>query len=57
VQRVQRKKRRDQRARPAGARCSQQQPEEKQRVCRMNQCVNDQMTARKRAEELAIDHV
>src|SRR4029077_9009473 len=54
---MQRKKRRDQRARPAGVRCSQQQPEEKQRVCRMNQCVNEQMATRKHAEELAIHHM
>src|SRR4029077_2350365 len=45
------------RARPAGARCSKQKPEEKQRVCRMNQCVNEQMASRKRAEQLAIDHM
>src|SRR6476646_1943293 len=54
---MQRKKRRDQRARPAGVRCSQQQPEEKQRVCRMNQRVNEQMATREHAEELAIDHM
>src|SRR5882724_4750560 len=37
--------------------CSQQKPEEKQSVCRMNQCVNEQMATRKHAEELAIDHM
>src|ERR1700757_1437544 len=57
VQRMQRKKRRDQRARPAGVCCSQQKPEEKQRVCRMNQRVNEQMATRNPAEELAIDHM
>src|SRR6201993_3610953 len=57
VQRMQRKKRRDQRARPAGVRCSQQKPEEKQRVCRMNERVNEQMATRNHAEELAIDHM
>ena len=54
---MQRKKRRDQRARPSGVCCSQQKPEDKQRVCRMNQCVNEQMATCKRAEELAIDHM
>src|SRR6476646_9812865 len=54
---MQRKKRRDQRARPAGVRCSQQKPEEKQRVCRMNQRVNQEMATRNHAEELAIDHM
>src|SRR4030095_7134578 len=57
MQRVQRKKRRDQRTRPAGVCCSQQKPEEKQGVCRMNQCVNEQMATRKHAEELAIEHM
>src|SRR5439155_14891284 len=57
VQGVQRKKRGDQRTRPSGACCSQQKPEDKQRVCHMNQCVNEQMAACKYAEELAIDHM
>jgi len=54
---MKRKKRGDQRARPSGVRCSQEKPEEKQRVCRMNQCVNEQMPTCKPAEELAVDHV
>src|SRR5437773_9531714 len=54
---MQRKKRRDQCARPAGMCCSQQKPEDKQRVCRMNQCVNEQMATRKHTEEVAIDHM
>src|SRR5215468_7866914 len=37
--------------------CSQQKQEDKQRVCRMNQCVNEQMATRKHTEELAIDHM
>jgi len=37
--------------------CSQEKPEEKQRVCCMNQCVNEQMATRNHAEELAIDHM
>ena len=37
--------------------CSQQKPKDKQRVCRVNQCVNEQMATRNRAEELAIDHM
>ena len=37
--------------------CSQEKPEDKQRVCRMNQCVNEQMATCKHAEELAIDHM
>src|SRR4029077_9706539 len=57
VQRVQRKKRRNQCTRPAGVCCSQEKPEQKQRVCRMNQCVNEQMATRHHAEELAIDHM
>src|SRR4029077_17352751 len=36
---------------------SQEEPEDKQRVCRMNQCVNEQMGTRNHAEELAIDHL
>ncbi len=54
---MKRKKRRNQRARPSGVCRSQQKPEDKHRVCRMNQCVNEQMATRKRAEELAIDQV
>src|SRR4029077_13489558 len=54
---MKRKKRRDQCARPAGVCCSQEQPKDKQRVCRMNQCVNEQMATCKHAEELAIDHM
>src|SRR5213593_3968475 len=54
---MKRKKRRDQRARPAGACCSQQKPKDKQRVCHMNQCANEQMPTCKPAEELAVDHV
>src|SRR3954463_12337397 len=54
---MKRKKRRDQRARPAGLCCSEQKPENQQAVCRMNQCVNEQMATRKHAEELAIDHM
>src|SRR5437867_9286728 len=54
---MKRKKRRDQCTRPAGVCCSQQKPEEKQRVCRMNQRVNEQMATRNHAEELAIDHM
>src|ERR1051326_754904 len=37
--------------------CSQEKPEEQHRVCRMNQCVNEQMAASKHPEQLAIDHV
>ena len=54
---MQRKKRGDQRARPAGVCCSQQKPEDKQRVCHMNQRINQQVAACVHAEELAIDHV
>src|SRR5262249_16016278 len=57
VQRMQRKKRRDQRARPSGVCCSQKKPEDKQRVRRMNQRVNEQMATCNRAVELAIDHM
>src|SRR5206468_10533013 len=57
VQGVQREKRGDQRTRPSGACRSQQKPEDKQRVCHMNQCVNEQMAACKYAEELAVDHM
>src|SRR5690349_1245517 len=54
---MERKKRRDQGARPPGARCSQQKPVHKQRVCNMNQCVNQQMATAVHGEELAVDHV
>jgi len=57
VQRMQRKKRRNERAGPARSCRSQQKPEQKQRVYRMNQCVNEQMATRKDTEELAIDHM
>src|SRR6266446_4278264 len=43
--------------RPARACCSQQKPEDKQRVGRVNQCINEQMATCDRAEELAIDHM
>jgi len=36
---------------------SQEKPEDKQSVCRMNQCVHEQMATCNRAEELAIDHM
>src|SRR3989442_14256455 len=54
---MKRKKRRDQRARPSGVCCCQQKPEDKQRVCHMNQCVNEQMPTCKHAEESAVDHM
>src|SRR6266404_1397308 len=54
---MKRKKRRDQRARPSGVCCSQQKPEDKERVCYMNQCVNQQMATCIHAEELAVDHM
>src|ERR1700746_2770454 len=54
---MQRKKRRDQRARPSGVCCTQQKPEEKQRVCHMNQCVDDQMATCIHAEEFGVDHM
>ena len=54
---MQRKKRCDQRARPAGVCCSQQKPEDKQCVCRMDQGVNEQMATCVQAEQLAVDHV
>src|SRR6266481_3738528 len=54
---MQRKQRCHQRARPSGACRSQQKPEDKQRVCHMNQRVNEQMATCKHAEELAIDHM
>ena len=54
---MQRKKRCDQRAGPAGACCSQQKPEDKQRVCHMDQGVNEQMATCVQAEELTVDHM
>src|SRR5438876_12062478 len=54
---MKRKKGGDQRARPAGVCCSEQKPKHEQRVCHMNQRVNEQMAACNRTEELAIDHV
>src|SRR5438876_6402836 len=54
---MQRKKRRDQCAWPSGACRSKEKPEEKQRVCHVNQCVNEQMATCNHAEELAIDHM
>src|SRR5437868_11663836 len=51
------KKCRDQRARPSGVCCSEQKPEDKQRVCHMNQRVNEQMATCVHAEELAVDHM
>src|SRR6202795_4432347 len=54
---MKRKKRRDQRARPSGMCCSQQKPEDKQRVDHMNQGVNEQMATCVHAEELAVDHM
>src|SRR6266516_713953 len=54
---MKRKKRRNQCTRPSGVGCSQQKPEDKQRVCRMNQCANEQMATCNHAEELAIDHM
>src|SRR6266480_77285 len=43
--------------RPARVCCSQQKPEDQQRVGCMNQRVNEQMATSNRAEELAIDHM
>src|SRR6266404_2419278 len=54
---MKRKKRRDQCARPSGVCCPQQKPEDKQGVCYMNQCVNQQMATCIHAEELAVDHM
>src|SRR5438552_12001073 len=54
---MKRKQRRDQRARPSGVCCPQQKPEDKQRVCHMNQCVYKQMATCVHAEELAVDHM
>src|ERR1700726_1312714 len=54
---MKRKKRRDQRAWPADVCCSQHKPEDEQRVCHMNQCVNEQMATCVHAEELAVDHM
>src|SRR6266481_732392 len=54
---MKRKKRRDQRARPSGVGCSKQKPENKQRVCYMNQCVNHQMATCIHAKELPVDHM
>src|SRR5438067_3087001 len=54
---MQPKKRRDQRARPSGVGCSKQKPEDKQRVCYVNQRVNQQMATCIHAEELAVDHM
>src|SRR5436309_5794551 len=54
---MQRKKRRDHRARPASVCCSQEKPEKKQRVRCMNHCVHEQMPTSNRAEELAVDHM
>src|SRR2546430_17387503 len=57
MQGMKRKKRRNQRARPPGVGCSKQKPENKQRVCYINQCVNHQMATCIHAEELAVDHM
>src|SRR5437762_3804057 len=57
MQWMKRKKRRGQRARPSGVGCSKQKPEDKQRICYMNQCVNQQMATGIHAEELAIHHM
>src|SRR5437762_11452624 len=54
---MKRKQRGDQCARPSGTCCCQQKPEEKQRVCHMNQRVNEQMATCVHAEELAVDHM
>src|SRR6266705_2772319 len=54
---MKRKKRCDQRARPSGVCCPQQKPEDKQGVCYVNQCVNQQMATCIHAEELAVDHM
>src|SRR5262249_47090777 len=54
---MKRKKRRDQRARPSGVGCTKQKPEDKQRICYMNQCVNQQMATGIYAEKLGVHHM